>query len=84
MYESLSCGEQGQNQQPHVDLCSSWFAATIVHQGINTVHGANVETLLTVVGKSVSSTSHGGSAPDQPTAIVFVLGFLTSYRWPAV
>lgn len=32
MYESLSCGEQGQNQQSCVDLCSSWFPATIVHQ----------------------------------------------------
>jgi len=33
MYESFSCGEQGQNQQSHVDLCSSWFPASIIHQG---------------------------------------------------
>lgn len=33
MYERLSCGEQGQNQQSRVDLCSSRFPATIVHQG---------------------------------------------------
>lgn len=45
MYESLSCREQGQNQQSCVDLCSSWFPATIVHQG-----GTNAVSALPVVG----------------------------------
>lgn len=55
MYVSLSCAEQGQNQQSRVDLCSIRFPATIVHQGgaLKPIRQAYADTVLTVVGTFV-------------------------------
>jgi len=52
MYESLGCEAQGQNQQPRVDLCSSGFPATNIHQGgtLTPSMQAKADAVRTVVG----------------------------------